>query len=186
MNRNNIIYLLLFFLVLNSCNYSAKNVANNSKSVANSANCTTTAVYNFFKWYKNNYELISNINFVKVDGSLPYRINNEQVTIFINFLKTSNIFSERFLDDKKEYFRNCDELYVKNHQNDGPAEGLEADLFLYSQDVSEILGRYKESKFTANMLNNMCIIEVIYNDSFDLIFTVNNKNQIESIEPALR
>jgi len=181
MNRKNILSLLLFIIVLNSCGQSVKPHIGNNTNIKINDTFEIIIAHNFFKWYKKNYEAISKINMVKMNGTLPYSINYEQVDIFIKILKSSNLFSENFLDDKRKYFKKYDELFKKSQQNDGPAEGFESDLFLYSQDVNEILDGYKNSRFTTNKQNNNCLIEVEYKESFDLIFTINSQNQIESI-----
>ncbi len=102
-------------------------------------NCSKT-VQRFFEWYDANYYAIDSIDLAGVPGNdTCYRIRFGEVLKYLSCLQRSGLFSDKFIHDKTLFFQQLDLNFVRIRQKDGPAEGLEADLLLLSQEAAEML-----------------------------------------------
>lgn len=91
----------------------------------------------FLTWYKANYDQVNHIQFAPLtanDIAGYYRVNFDSVAKYQQHLKASGYFSDKFLADQLQYFKTVSHELEKSHQNDGPPEGLEYDLLLYTQE----------------------------------------------------
>jgi hypothetical protein len=66
-------------------------------------------------------------------------VNYVNVQKYLSALRSSGFFSEAYLTRTYQYFKECDKKMTASKQNDGPPEGLDADLLLYDQDPEGIL-----------------------------------------------
>ena len=126
--------LIIFLISLFSCNQVQKKT--NTGKPSESVDCLSR-MGGFIKWYKSNYPKIEAINLVKLvkrDDSSQYRVDFENAERYKSLLRSSGFFSEQFFIDKSRYFRDCDKKLLGTKQDDGPAEGFEADLILYTQE----------------------------------------------------
>jgi len=137
-----------------SCNYEAAdnndtpkiqdsvNYAKNEKDSAEnrSEECFNT-IRSFLKWYKSNFSKILSIQLVDLhedSTTAQYRVNFKNAEKYISVLRSAGFFSERFLQEKLQYFKEADRKLIDLKQNDGPPEGFDADLLLFTQDMEAV------------------------------------------------
>jgi len=106
-----------------------------SKSLVDST--FVKSIHDFLTWYKTNYNIISAIQLVRLiddNGNERYSLDENNVTVYIEYLTKSGHFSEIYLANLKDYFIKADHQFSQNHQNDGPPVGFEFDLILKTQE----------------------------------------------------
>jgi hypothetical protein len=109
---------------------------------------TSTCIH-FLKWYKKNEEKLHKIKILKGGGSdtsSNYSVNYDNTSLYLLELKKSGYLSKKYRDSLFAYIIRCNEILKKYPQNDGPAQGFEADLVMKSQDymgIMENLDTYK-------------------------------------------
>src|ERR1700754_4310703 len=144
------IFLLASFLV--SCGDGgggkdkSDSLTNKINSLVNSrvadSNCSSSAIKNMLQWYKANHVKMDSIELVTIPAPTDtsrYMVNFGYVEKYIAIVRSSGLFTERYLGKKYEYFRQCEDTLASTHQNDGPPPCLTTDLFLYTQEWEGML-----------------------------------------------
>jgi hypothetical protein len=139
------------------CNNDANKDAQNNKSnslgtssvkqdsLSINPDCQNT-VKDFLAWYKMHFDSLKAIQLVDLieEGSIAqYRVNFKNAAKYIDQLRSSGFFSEKYCQSKLQYFKEKDQELVKDKQSDGPPVGFEADLLLYTQEPREVLKKYR-------------------------------------------
>jgi hypothetical protein len=185
------IFASLFFFIqvaCNSNNIKARQQLNeqNPKTLIDTCDAFHT-IKAFLKWYSVNIYDINKINLIKIvndNNKSIYRIDFNNTTKYILKLKATEYFSNIFLQEKQKYFENCDKKFINIKQEDGPAEGLDADLLLYCQDWEFLLNNLNKINYKLiKKTNTFSIIVIDYKNSYDLIFKINSNCQIDYIVP---
>lgn len=136
------LFLLISFLI--SCtDGTAHNMANSRDKAASDQ---TSTIKEFLSWYKDNYEAINAIKIVSLAGegdTARYKVDDNSVTAYINLLRSSGYFSERYLNSQLQYFRERDRIFSLSRQSDGVPVGFEADLLLFTQEPETLLDQAK-------------------------------------------
>ncbi|MBK9270350.1 MAG: hypothetical protein IPM48_02040 [Saprospiraceae bacterium] len=137
--KNGTIQMVMFALlagVLFHCKHpEGRTKAHHAEQMEFSAEDSIQAIWqvrNFLKWYAQNYKKAS--SFQLVDQSGNYTVKMDQCMAFLDFLKSSEMVSDTFLESWKEYFIEWQQRYQINPQDEGPPEGFDHDLVLLSQE----------------------------------------------------
>jgi hypothetical protein len=101
----------------------------------------TRTVVNFLEWYRVQHGRLNNIPMVNKIGRnnrpINYSINFKQTERYLSDLQRSGFISERYMRRWRAYFKECDENFKKNPIDDGPPDGLEFDLVMWSNSDYE-------------------------------------------------
>src|ERR687885_55930 len=99
----------LFTIVLTAVQCESKPAADvDENQVAITAQASDSAqaaqsVIAFLQWYKKNLGTVSNINLVNQDEIKGYSMNFKNGERYLAYLKSSNLLSERYLNDWRTY-----------------------------------------------------------------------------------
>lgn len=152
-------------------------MVNNSKTAPLKVNNNPqiTLIRNFLKWYQLNYIEINSISLVDLkEDSLAaqYEINLKNIERYLDIFKKSGYVSEVYINNMRDYFKKANENLLKTKQNDGPPEGFESDLVLFTQEPEDILKHLNSIKIEQISINK-CKVHSL---ASDLIFTLKFQN----------
>jgi len=147
-----IIFVLLLFGAIKSYaaplfQYRAEESAEAPKLVAR----------NFLKWYKENRERLETYRLISGnpgDSTQAYRVNFTEAEKYLDELKKSGFFSDKYIQAFRKYFAIAGANLLQNPQYDGPAEGFGYDLVLKTQDSGEILDKIKKMKIITKPISS--------------------------------
>ena len=112
-------------------------------------------VLDFLTWYKKNISAINRFPLVNQKGEEPYSVNLKNGARYLGYLKKSNLLTDKYLDNWRQYFKERNEGFRQNPENEGPPTGFEYDLVLLSQDVDMQLNSLSSLKINKiTVLNN--------------------------------
>ena len=101
-------------------------------------------VFEFLKWYKNNYrkiianEMVNNLPNTKCyDSTKYYSVNFAATEKYLNYMKSSGYISDKYLNYWREYFKKCEVKFKQNPMNDMPPDGFDYDFVYLSQEISD-------------------------------------------------
>jgi hypothetical protein len=139
------------------------------------------------KWYKLHRQELDKIQIVGIPPDTGrYRVNFDSVRRYLSEFRGTGLFTERFLRDKYSYFQRCEARFAKTHQNDGPPEGLDTDLLLYTQEANDALLNYQALKIevgtAARAGERPARIKSIYLNLIFLIKKVGGRCLIDAID----
>lgn len=118
------------------------------------------AVIDFLNWYSHNRSslasnhLVNNADGEVFDSTKFYSVNFKATKEYLSRLKESGFVSEIYLNNWKQYFRQAEEHFQANPQNDGAPEGFEYDFVLLSQEIDEDLANTNKAKVLSNSIQN--------------------------------
>lgn len=146
-----IICASLFMLLLASCN----NPVEKKEPLALAGKAALTApeqtVKDYISWYLKNMDRISKIDILNKipegDTTTFYSVDFSGAKKFTEELKKSGYVSDLYINEFNKFFKDIDDTLKINHQNDGPVDGLDADLVLGVQDYSDIETGIDSAKF---------------------------------------
>lgn len=146
---------------------ATSNICNTSKTCINT-------IKGFLEWYKTNFDRMTSLqnSVVSLDSnSTQYRVNFANAEKYLAALRSSRFFSDKFLQDKLQYFKDADKNLVKGKQNDGPPEGFDYDLLLYTQEPEAVLDKYNSLKTEVIKPNLVKLVSI----SNNLLFSIEEK-----------
>lgn len=148
----------------------------------NNDGCEET-VRSFFDWYYYDHKKIDTIDLVTIDSrDSIYRVNFQNADQYLTELKNAHLFSEKFMQDMRTFFRMADSSLIIARQIDDPAIGFEADLLLHSQEAEYILENRGKIEFTQHGSDSTCSVTAKFGDDV-LLFTIDRSGKlINSIE----
>lgn len=165
MNRVMFFYLALFFMACSS-KQNSKEVNTDSLTPSYPA---SESVIGFLTWYKlhmmdlNAYNLVTNNGNESPDPSKPYSVNFPETEKYIAALQASGFVSNKFAENRRAYFKKCDEALKIEQQYDGPPMGFDADLIMLSQDFElDFLEQAKINAHPGGNTNSHIILEFPY------------------------
>jgi hypothetical protein len=180
------VMVIFFALIIEGCgNSSNEGVANSKKDSSilspiqqgnktdDSQKCINT-IKDFLAWYKVNFDSLKSIQLVDLieDGSTAqYRVNFNNAKKYIEQMRLSGFFSDKYCQSKLQYFKEKDQELLKSKQSDGPPTGFEADLFLFTQEPNEVLSRRNSLK---TEIVSSTVIKLISVDN-NLLFNVTSQ-----------
>lgn len=141
----------------------------------------------FLSWYQQAHERIGAISLVAMDPadtSSCYRVQFDSVAVYQAALRASGYFSERMLQDQLAYFRQVDEGMARTRQQDGPPEGLEYDLLLYTQEDNELLSQLQAVKVKRSGADRY-LVRTAVNELVVEMRAEQGKCRIDQIRPKL-
>lgn len=127
--------LLLFFIpVFAGITFAQKSAPPNAENT----------VRNFIAWYNNNWKHLEEfetgtLNFpsdsiINEEDMPPYSINFKGVDTYLDHLRKTGFFSEKYLTRLKADFKEAEKNFKKYPQTDGLPEGFQMDRFFLTQD----------------------------------------------------
>ena len=140
-------------------------------------------VLDFLTWYKKNISAINRFPLVNQKGEEPYSVNLKNGERYLGYLKKSNLLTDKYLDNWRQYFKERNEGFRQNPENEGPPTGFEYDLVLLSQDVDMQLNSLSSLKINKiTVLNNSAKVKfkLIEEYQFELLRR-NNRWMINNI-----
>lgn len=128
----------------------------------------------FLIWYKNNYLKVNEFEFTSSDSTGNYVVNTKECEKYLQYLKSSELISEDYIQEWRKYFSSRKEYFIDNPQNEGPAEGFDMDLVLITQEPELILDAIDKLEFKAIEINsNNAVMQV--NGEFMYNFEMSKK-----------
>ncbi|MEO5945270.1 MAG: hypothetical protein ABIP79_00525 [Chitinophagaceae bacterium] len=104
-------------------------------------------IIKFLKWYKVNLNKANNFPILIKDSADNFMVNKAACTNYLNFLKTSECISQKYIEHWSIYFNDkADELIEHPLQSDVP-EGFDFDLVLITQEPDLVLNQIDHIKF---------------------------------------
>lgn len=179
-NNKSMKTIILFFILFAfiSCNSNSNLSKTQNIEIENKNSILIDKSKFFLNWYKKNYEKINDFQYIKMaqdnNGISFYQIDSNNVNKYMSFLKSSNLFSDYYLNNMKSYFELGDIRLKKLKQNDGPPEGFEFDLILLSQEPESILDNIQSVSYNVEFKSIIKIDDYLY-------IRYNNINLIDSI-----
>jgi hypothetical protein len=179
------------------CNESNENGNKTNYSLyraQNDSTCYISAVKNLLSWYSKKYDTLNSIQLVDMpsakDSMDCYHVNFDSANKFIEILQSTNYFTKTYLDNMHRYFQKCETKLLSTRQKDGPPEGLEADLILFTQDPIDLLHKYKTMNITLcdslNKATKTVKLETIENNLLFEVISISRKCQINNIQSQVR
>ncbi len=150
----------LIFFVLVSCDFSVKNKVDSQRTEKNASTTISSeeepakTVIEFVKWYRdnmsslNNIELINNAYSDAPDSTKLYSVNFKNVDRYLKEIKKCGYVSDKYINQLLTYFKTGDKYLLENPEYEGPPEGFNFDLVLWSQDYQEDLDNIDNTKFS--------------------------------------
>jgi hypothetical protein len=135
--------------------------------------CNSNTVENFLKWYKTNFEKMRDmqnlvVGLVGDSATAQYRVNFDNAEKYLSKLRSSGLFSDKFLQERLQYFKDADKNLVKLKQNDGPPEGFDFDLLLHTQEPEAVLEKYNSLKTEVIKPNQVKLVSLSNNLLFNI------------------
>lgn len=107
-------------------------------------------IIDFLHWYKNNMTRLDSFSLVNTafggDTTKFYSVNFEATEAYLAEFKKSGFVSDKYVQVMRGYFKKCDDYLKKHPENDGPPDGFEFDLVMWSQEYDEDLANIDKSK----------------------------------------
>ncbi len=143
----------------------------------------------FVTWYGKNQPklseiaLVNNAQNVKPDPKKFYSINFENTEKYLAEFKQSGNFSDKYLENQRNFFKKCEADFIANKENEGPPTNFDADIVLKSQDgfITESLVRDLKIK-NMNVTENIVKLTADFGDYHSLNFTFSQENGVWKID----
>lgn len=110
-------------------------------------------IIKFLNWYKANLNKANSFPILIKDSADNFIVNKAACTDYLNFLKTSQCISQKYIERWKVYFDDT-ATELKNHplQSDIP-EGFDLDFVLITQEPDLVLDQIDRIKFKIISMN---------------------------------
>lgn len=141
---------VLFAALMMSC------ISNSDKQMETSASvdkrtkdslAISETISGFLSWYKTNYDSATSFRWVTSDAKGYYLVNAENCEAWLKFLAASGFLTENYLNDWRRYFE-LESANLREHpQNEGPPEGFNMDLVLWTQEPELTLDSLKSLRY---------------------------------------
>jgi hypothetical protein len=180
-------------LSCNNTNRVSINTSNNDSLInpktetSLKASSPGTTVKEFLKYYNEQLSVISKIQMVdyhNFDSAKYYTLIDSEVEKYLNILTESHYISVSFINNLRQYIKQCGINFKVNKQYDGPPEGLDFDLIMlsnadYDQELAlqDSITVIRES-ISGNKAN--VLIRFLFNDK--LIYDLSRNGQIWQID----
>jgi hypothetical protein len=110
-------------------------------------------IIQFLKWYKTNMNKANNFPILIKDSAGNFMVNKTACTGYLNFLKSSQCISQKYIEHWKIYFDDkATELKDHPLQSDVP-EGFDFDFVLITQEPELVLNQIDRVKFKTISIN---------------------------------
>jgi hypothetical protein len=195
------VFTLIIFASTIGCNEastpSVKNVSdtvftkNNFDSTRESV-AATKAVYNFLNWYLKvadsiiSPQMVNNAFGGEYDTTKFYSVNFVETEKYLSKLEHTGYISQHYLNYWRSYFKEADENFKKNPENEGPPAYFDYDFVMLGQDIID-RKELQEAKAKANVSfydSSKALVLMPFNENDKMQYFLSNNNgkwQIDSI-----
>ena len=147
--------------------------ADNTKSGnEKTAHCQPSTIREFLSWYKDHYETVNAIHVVSLTGeedTARYKVDDTNAAAYTSLLRSSGYFSDQYLMDQLQYFKERESIFSRSKQSDGVPVGFEADLLLFTQEPEALLEQYKTLPIEEVNKQQFKLVAADYNLLFDMV-----------------
>lgn len=146
--------IITFFLFMCCCfNYTVANNHVEMILVSEDPVPVQKTIIKFLKWYNANLNKANSFPLLIKDSAGNFMVNKPACTDYLNFLKSSNCISQKYIDHWKIYFEDkATELKDHPSQSDIP-EGFDFDFVLITQEPELVLNQIERIKFKTVSMN---------------------------------
>jgi len=164
--------LFLAFITITACQNTPESAAVKTTEAAKSDSLAIAdALHGFFKWYENNNERISAINFVD-DSGKHLSLNETKLNEFLAEITKSGFVNNAFVEDEKRFYQTCSKFWANEPIDEVPT-GLGADRYYCAQDF---VAPYSEGKVTATVKGDHADAVLTLAESTTFNFTMAKEN----------
>jgi hypothetical protein len=191
--------LILFSILILSCG-KTKNTENEptelSKKNIDSLKVErneslTIRIKEFINWYGKNQTKLSQIELVNnsrgeiIDSTKFYSVNFENTEKYLTEFKKSGLFSEKYIESQRKYFKDCESDFIAEPENDGPPSGFDYDIVMKSQDfeIKELIRDLKVKNLTVT--EKTAKLTADFGIYYKLNFTLSKENEVWKIDDII-
>lgn len=181
--------LILLLIALTSCNSGTTDKKESATAVkAETVGLSVEqqpakTIIDFLTWYRENrdrlgkIQLVNNADDMESSPSKFYSVNFNNTEVYLMEIKKSTFVSDAYINDQRQYFKECSQQLKENPQNEGPPAGFEFDLILLSQDYEEDLANLDKSIVTAiDLKDKNTKLKLSFQSESALVFTILKNN----------
>src|SRR6185437_2931306 len=110
-------------------------------------------IIKFLQWYKVNLHKTNNFSILKKDSKGNFMIDKLACTAYLNFLKSRNCLSEKYIHYWQTFFDEKADDLKKNHVQSDIPEGFDEDFVLITQEPDLVLQQINRMKFKTISIN---------------------------------
>lgn len=151
----------------------------------------TNKILEFLTWYGKNLtklsemELVNNSYGEMVDTPKFYSINFENTEKYLAEFKKSGLFSEKYIESQRNYFKKCESDFIAEPENEGPPSGFGHDIVMKSQDFEiEELKRDLKIK-NLNATEKTAKLTADFGVYYKLNFILSKENDVWKIDDII-
>jgi len=193
--------LILFSLFILSCGktkniesetteLSEKNI-DSVKVESNENESLTIKIKEFINWYGKNQTKLSKIELVNnshneiIDTTKFYSVNFENTEKYLTEFKKSGLFSEKYIESQRKYFKDCESDFIAAPENDGPPSGFDYDIVMKSQDfeMEELIRDLKVKNL--NVTEKTAKLTADFGIYYKLNFILSRENEVWKIDDII-
>lgn len=191
--------LILFSILILSC-VKTKNTESETTELSEkkidslkveSNESLTIKIKEFINWYGKNQTKLSQIELVNnshneiIDSTKFYSVNFENAEKYLTEFKKSGLFSEKYIESQRKYFKDCESDFIAEPENDGPPSGFDYDIVLKSQDfeIEELIRDLKVKNLTVT--EKTAKLTADFGIYYKLNFTLSKENEVWKIDDII-
>ena len=191
--------LILFSILILSCG-KTKNTESETTELSEkkidslkveSNESLTIKIKEFINWYGKNQTKLSQIELVNnshneiIDTTKFYSVNFENTEKYLTEFKKSGLFSEKYIESQRKYFKDCESDFIAEPENDGPPSGFDYDIVMKSQDfeIEELIRDLKVKNLTVT--ENTAKLTADFGIYYKLNFTLSKENEVWKIDDII-
>jgi hypothetical protein len=191
--------LILFSILILSCG-KTKNTESETTELSEkkidslkveSNESLTIKIKEFINWYGKNQTKLSQIELVNnshneiIDTTKFYSVNFENTEKYLTEFKKSGLFSEKYIESQRKYFKDCELDFIAEPENDGPPSGFDYDIVMKSQDfeIEELIRDLKVKNLTVT--EKTAKLTADFGIYYKLNFTLSKEKEVWKIDDII-
>jgi hypothetical protein len=151
----------------------------------------TIRIKEFINWYGKNQTKLSQIELVNnshneiIDSTKFYSVNFENTEKYLTEFKKSGLFSEKYIESQRKYFKDCESDFIAEPENDGSPSGFDYDIVMKSQDfeIEELIRDLKIKNLTVT--EKTAKLTADFGIYYKLNFTLSKENEVWKIDDII-
>jgi hypothetical protein len=151
----------------------------------------TNKIKEFITWYGKNQSKLGNIELVNnskneiIDSTKFYSVNFENTEKYLNEFRKSGLFSEKYIESQRKYFKECESDFIAEPENDGPPSGFDYDIVMKSQDfeMEELIRDLKVKNL--NVTEKIAKLTADFGIYYKLNFILSKENEVWKIDDII-
>jgi hypothetical protein len=151
----------------------------------------TNKILDFLNWYEKNQiklseiELVNNSSGEIIDTTKFYSVNFANTEKYLIEFKKSGLFSEKYIENQRKYFKKCESEFIAQPENDGPPSGFDYDIVMKSQDIEmEELKRDLKIK-NLSITKKKAKLTADFGIYYKLNFVLSKQNEVWKIDDII-